>query len=221
MGERQAPARNSTRLTDPRALRAYAHPVRMALMGLLRTEGPLTATRAAEILGESSGTCSFHLRQLAKYGLVEETGGGTGRQKPWRATSLFTSVPPTADTPEGTAAVGSFYSVLAESYFDRLRDWLTERGREPEPWQEAAIFGDRFLYLTPEELASLGARIGELLDAYTERLTDPRLRPAGSRQVTYVQFAFPRQPPGGAADGNAAHDTTGDGDTADGVGESG
>lgn len=218
MDEQHAPARNSTRLTDPRALRAYAHPVRMALVGLLRTEGPLTATRAAEILGESSGTCSFHLRQLAKYGLVEEAGGGTGREKPWRATALFTSVPPTADTPEGTAAVGSFYSALAESYFDRLRDWLTARGREPGEWQEAAIFGDRLLYLTPEELASLGARIGELLDAYTERLTDPQLRPAGSRQVTYVQFAFPRQQPGG---GDAADGTTADGSTADGDGESG
>ena len=70
----KARGRTVTRLTDPRALRADAHPVRMALMGLLRTEGPLTATRAAELLGESSGTCSFHLRQLAKYGLVEEAG---------------------------------------------------------------------------------------------------------------------------------------------------
>src|SRR3984885_15977455 len=79
--------RTVTRLTDARALRAYAHPVRMKLVGLLRTEGPLTATRAGELLGESSGTTSFHLRQLAKYGLVEEAGGGTGRQKPWRGGS--------------------------------------------------------------------------------------------------------------------------------------
>src|SRR6202034_4268220 len=87
-GQDSVPGRTVTRLTDPRALRAYAHPVRMKLVGLLRTEGPLTATRAAELLGESSGTCSFHLRQLAKYGLVEEDGGGTGREKPWRATSM-------------------------------------------------------------------------------------------------------------------------------------
>ena len=80
-GEGKVRGRTVTRLTDPRALRAYAHPVRMALVGLLRTEGPLTATRAAELLGESSGTCSFHLRQLAKYGLVEEAGGGTGPRR--------------------------------------------------------------------------------------------------------------------------------------------
>jgi hypothetical protein len=91
-GEGRSRGRTVTRLTDPRALRAYAHPVRMALVGLLRTERPLTATRGAELLGELSGTCSFHLRQLAKYGLVEEAGGGTGREKPWRATATSTAL---------------------------------------------------------------------------------------------------------------------------------
>src|ERR1700683_2068981 len=86
-----ATGRSVTRLTDPRALRAYAHPVRLKLVALLRTEGPLTATRAGELLGESSGTCSFHLRQLAKYGLVEEAGGGTGREKPGRGATPATA----------------------------------------------------------------------------------------------------------------------------------
>ena len=77
MPEQQA--RSVKRMTDPRALRALAHPLRLSLLGMLRTEGPLTATRAGELLGESSASCSFHLRQLAKYGLVEEAGGGRGR----------------------------------------------------------------------------------------------------------------------------------------------
>jgi len=68
-------------LTDPKALRALAHPIRLALIGLLRTQGPLTATRAAELLGESSASTSFHLRQLSKYGLAEEAGGGQGRER--------------------------------------------------------------------------------------------------------------------------------------------
>jgi predicted transcriptional regulator len=75
--------RTVKRLTDPRALRALAHPLRISLVGLLRREGPLTATRAGGLLGESSASCSFHLRQLAKYGLVEEAGGGKGRERPW------------------------------------------------------------------------------------------------------------------------------------------
>jgi len=95
------PAR-SAQVTDPRVLRALAHPIRLALLGLLRREGPLTATRAGELLGEVPASCSFHLRQLARYGLVEEAGGGVGRQRPWRATALSTTWPA---VPAGPATV--------------------------------------------------------------------------------------------------------------------
>ena len=72
------------KLTDPRAMRAVAHPVRIALLEVLGTEGPLTATQAGELIGESPTTCSFHLRQLAKYGFIEEVAGVAGRKRPWR-----------------------------------------------------------------------------------------------------------------------------------------
>src|SRR5204863_4434520 len=78
-------------LTDPRALRALAHPTRMKLVGLLRRHGPLTATRAGTLLGEVPASASFHLRQRAKYGLGEEAPGGRGRERPWQATAGFTS----------------------------------------------------------------------------------------------------------------------------------
>lgn len=52
-----------------------AHPVRVALLEALSLQGPMTATEAGERIGESPTTCSFHLRQLAKYGFVEEAGG--------------------------------------------------------------------------------------------------------------------------------------------------
>src|SRR5215475_15913022 len=97
-------SRPAIRVTDPKALRALAHPIRLSLMGLLRTEGPLTATKAGELLGESSASTSFHLRQLAKYGLVEETGGGQGRERPWRATTLFTDIPEVTGDPKVAAA---------------------------------------------------------------------------------------------------------------------
>ena len=104
----------------------------MALVGLLRTEGPLTATRAAELLGESSGTCSFHLRQLAKYGLVEEAGGGTGREKPWRATTTSTAWDPVGGgTPETAAATGLLKTVIAEGYFEQLTRWLEASPEQP------------------------------------------------------------------------------------------
>jgi hypothetical protein len=183
--------RTVTRLTDPRALRAYAHPVRMKLVGLLRTEGPLTATRAAELLGESSGTCSFHLRQLAKYGLVEEAGGGTGREKPWRATTTSTDWDATGDTPEQAAAAGLLNTMIAEEYFAQLMRWLEASPDQPPEWQQAAMLGDRLLYVTADELAELGRRVRELVDVYFERQVKPELRPPDARLVSYLQIAFP------------------------------
>jgi hypothetical protein len=186
--------RTVTRLTDPRALRAYAHPVRMALVGLLRTEGPLTATRAGELLGESSGTCSFHLRQLAKYGLVEEAGGGTGREKPWRATTTSTDWDATGDgTPESAAATGLLASVIAERYFEQLARWLEASPDEPQEWRQAALLGDRVLYVTPAELAELGDRVRGVPDLYFARIGRPARRPPGARQVSWLSIAFPNE----------------------------
>jgi predicted ArsR family transcriptional regulator len=184
-----------TRLTDPRALRAYAHPVRMALVGLLRTEGPLTATKAAELLGESSGTCSFHLRQLAKYGLVEETGEGKGREKPWRATAAMTQWEAAVDNPELAAATSLLNTVVAERYFEQLMRWLERAPQDLPEWREAALFGDRILYVTAEELAELGDKIRELADVYFDRVMLPELRPADARRVTFLHLAFPDDQP--------------------------
>src|ERR671933_1008905 len=114
MADERAPDR-TVRLTDPRAMRAYAHPVRLELIRLVRGRGPITATQAAAALGESSGTCSFHLRQLARYGLVEEAGGGRGREKPWRATATFTDIPPALAGP-AREAQRHLDAILAEHY---------------------------------------------------------------------------------------------------------
>src|ERR1700726_709335 len=70
-------------LTDARAMRAVAHPVRMALIELFGYHETLTATQASDLLGESPANCAFHLRTLAKYGFVREAGGGKGRERPW------------------------------------------------------------------------------------------------------------------------------------------
>ena len=190
-GDTASFGRSVARLADARALRAYAHPVRMKLVGLLRTEGPLTATRAGELLGESSGTTSFHLRQLAKYGLVEEAGGGTGREKPWQATTTSTAWDSTAATPELAAAADLLNAVITEGYFEQLMRWLEARPGEPAEWQEAAPLGDRILYVTAEELSELSRKVGDLVDEYFERQVRPELRPPGSRLVTWLHLAFP------------------------------
>lgn len=179
------------RLSDPKALRALAHPTRLALVSLLRRHGPLTATRAGELLGESSASASFHLRQLAKYGLVEEAGGGQGRQRPWRATAMFTGWPDVSDSPELAAASSLLRGVLAERYFQHLMRWLESWDSEPEAWQEAAHFGDTLLYVTADELRELAREEQALMDRYLERLTRPGLRPPGARPVVYLHLAFP------------------------------
>src|ERR1700716_1224090 len=84
-------------LTDARTLRALAHPVRIALIEALGLGGAMTATEVGEQIGESPTTCSFHLRQLAKYGFVEEAGGGKGRARPWRLTSFGWNIPAAHD----------------------------------------------------------------------------------------------------------------------------
>ncbi len=183
--------RSVTRLTDPRALRAMAHPIRLSLIGVLRREGPLTATQAGELIGESSASCSFHLRQLAKYGLVEEAGGGKGRERPWRAATLFTSWPDVAEGPEAAAASSLLSSVIAERYFEALMRWLDAKPDEPEQWQHAAHFGDTMLYVTPEELIGLAAQTQAMMDRFLDRVEHPELRPPGARRVAYIHLAFP------------------------------
>lgn len=179
-------------LTEPRALRALAHPIRLALVGLLREHGSLTATQAAKLLDLNSGSCSFHLRQLAKYGLVEEVPT-PGRQKPWRATAAMTSWPDVGVGPEMADASQLLSGVLAQGYLERMLAWLDRRQDEPEDWQEAAYFGDLLLHLTAEELTAFEQQVLDLAAPYQQRLFEPGSRPPGSRAVTVLHVAIPRK----------------------------
>lgn len=189
--ERAEPARTVKWLTDPKALRALAHPTRLALVGMLRVHGQLTATQAGELLGESSASCSFHLRQLAKYGLVEEAGGGHGRERPWRATAMATAWPDVSEDPKVADAVGLLSTVIADHWMSDLRRWIEASPDEPDEWQQAAQFGDTFLYVTASELADLAKRIGELVDPYLDRQVNPELRPPDARLVSFLRVAHP------------------------------
>src|SRR3954470_10131891 len=127
----------TVQLTEPRALRALAHPIRLKLIALLRRGGPLTATQAGERIGESAASCSFHLRQLAKYGLVEEAGGGRGRERPWRATAISTEWATRGAGGEPDAAGGLLSRLVIERYMQNAIAWLERRGSEDPKWVEA------------------------------------------------------------------------------------
>lgn len=183
--------RTLVELSDARQMRAVAHPTRLALIGLLRREGPMTATEAGAHLDESSGSMSFHLRQLAKYGLVEETGQGTGRQKPWRATAQYTSWSATPHDPDLAEATAQFSRVIAARYAVLTQAWIDRQPYESDDWKQAAQFGDTSLWLTPEELTELGEQLSALLEPYDCRTSDRTQRPKGSRLVSWLRLAFP------------------------------
>ncbi|MGI5216100.1 winged helix-turn-helix domain-containing protein [Plantactinospora sp. CA-290183] len=194
------------RLTNPQALRGFAHPLRLALLGLLRREGPMTATTAAERLGESVPGCSYHLRQLARYGLAERAEGADARERPWRATAKVTSWDDTSDDPAMRVAATELHAVLLDHYLARARRHLDQRATEPARWRAVTGFGDSMVYVTADELAELNRGFEALLAAYDGRNTDPSTRPAGARGIGIIQLIVPAEPPrptdgsGGAPD---------------------
>jgi len=189
------PKKRTVTRTAPRALRAMAHPTRLELIGLLRRGGPLTATQAAEQIGESPASCSFHLRQLAKYGLVEEAGGGRGRERPWRATAISTEWPVFGESEETRAAGEMLSRVVVERYFESAIEWLERQPSEPPEWAEAALFGDALVYMTVEELRQVEGQIRKLFEPYLQRLEEPAPRAEGSRTVSVIALAFPLAEP--------------------------
>ncbi|MGN6258022.1 MAG: winged helix-turn-helix domain-containing protein [Solirubrobacterales bacterium] len=183
--------RRQVELTDPRALRALAHPVRLELIGLLRRGGPLTATQAGERIGESPASCSFHLRQLAKYGLVEEAGGGHGRERPWRATAISTAWAARGSDEESDAATSMLSRVVVERYFQTALDWVDRRGTEDPEWVEAATMSDALVYMTAEELRELDEGIRALFEPYLKRLEDREPPAEGARPVNVIALGIP------------------------------
>jgi len=190
-------AQRKVQLTDPRALRALAHPTRLDLMGLLRRGEPLTATQAGERIGESAASCSFHLRQLAKYGLVEEAGGGRGRERPWQATAISTEWAARGADEEADAAGTLLSKVVVERYFQNAIGWLDRRGSEEPAWIEAAMISDALVYMTADELHEIDEGIRALLEPYLTRLEAREPPAAGARPVNLIALGFPLPEPEG------------------------
>lgn len=170
-------------LSDPRVLRAIAHPVRTRILDELSASGPVRAADVARELGIPANQASFHLRQLAKYGLVERVEGADAREKPWRATALSTTWTAASDDPEMRAAADHLDAVVIRRLYDRAMQWLGRRDADPPQWRSVTGPGDDLAYLTPEELGELSRRIDALIDEYRPRQADPSLRPAGARPV--------------------------------------
>lgn len=163
----------STTVRDPLAIRALAHPIRLALLEILGGEGQATATRCAELSGQSVASCSFHLRTLARHGFIE-AAPATGKNKPWRLTNLRQRiVPPLDGSDEDTRAAGrAFDDFFLDHEFARVRAWLQRRGETAKAWQRATEMFGATAWLTVDELVE----INEEMNALIERHFVARLR---------------------------------------------
>jgi DNA-binding transcriptional ArsR family regulator len=178
-------------LTDPRTMRALAHPVRLALLEALADAGTLTATEAGERVGESPANASFHLRQLAKYGFVEEAEGGTGRRRPWRLKHLGLRYSDVHADPATASAARALDRVVRDRYLARAQRALEERQALPEEWRAVTGANQARLYLTPDELRELDADIVALiLERHADRRTRDADLPAGAERVEILTFAY-------------------------------
>src|SRR5260370_28838491 len=200
-----APRPELRKITDARTMRALAHPVRIALLEELVLGGALTGTEIGEGIGESPTTCSFHLRQPAKYGFVEEAGGGKGRARTWRLRSIGISFSNTPDDPATEVAAGALSRLVRERQLGRYWTWAETRGTYPREWRDAASDSEYLFYLTADELKQLNQEVLDLLlPRFRDRITDPSLRPAGSVPVEMLTFSFPLSLPE-AEGGRGAH----------------
>jgi hypothetical protein len=177
---------------------ALRHPVRAALMDLIRRRGTVTSSEAAKELGGSSGLYSFHLRQLARYGLIDEAPAGRGRVRPWRLAATAPSATPAPGPAESSD--GADLDTLARGLEDEsYRRWLAHRDQAPPRWQRDEAFS-QVLYLTPRELTEMGTAIRALIAGYRQREDRPAARPPGAAPVAVVARLFPLLEPGDAGD---------------------
>lgn len=194
-------------ITDARTLRALAHPVRIALIEALTFEGgAMTATELGEQIGETPTTCSFHLRQLAKYGFVEEAGGGPGRSRPWRMTQRGIYIPGPPHDPESAVAAREVGRLLRERWLGRYQTWVDTRSSYPEQWRQAVDFNWVF-YLTAAELKQLNEELTawfkDKTRTFGERLADGAKRPPGALPVEMLVLSYPMRPPARESDDSA------------------
>ncbi|MFI6027574.1 ArsR/SmtB family transcription factor [Amycolatopsis magusensis] len=175
---------------DSRMLRALAHPLRMRLVELLRRDGPATASGLGKRLGESSGTTSWHLRQLAEHGFVEEDAErGNRRERWWRVVhdSFNLNAMRFAGDPDLSGPLNTYLMSAAERRYEREASFFANAERWRDSWGDAPAFNDYSLSLTPEEAQELSAEVDAVVARYRRAPRD------GDTAVVAHWAAFPRE----------------------------
>ena len=184
-------------LTDPKAMRALAHPLRWALLEALGHAGTLTATQASEMLGESPANCAFHLRTLARYGFVEEAGGGKGRERPWRQAYRRLSWQARQGDEQFRLAGQALNQIWLDRVLSRARRSLAATASWPEGFEDDLGGSTSMLYVTPDEARELYGELMKTVERtigqehrFTQR-KDPARRPPGAVPVEFVLLGYP------------------------------
>jgi len=177
-------------ILDTSTMKALSHPLRVQMVGILRRYGPATATTLAHRLGINTGATSYHLRQLAAYGMiVEDEAQGNARDRWWKAAYRTTYLETGDFSGEETAA---YLATIAEVYATSLRLAAQEMPSLPDSWRDVGSFDDYMLLLTPVETHALLGELYEVIGRYRSH-EDAAAAPQSARNVT-VQLAAFRTP---------------------------
>lgn len=178
-------------VTELELLRLLAQPVRRRINELLR-QGPASATTLARALGESTGLTSYHLREMARFGLVEEVPElARGRERWWRSAKVDLRFPRrSAQSPEQRQAFEHLQRVELEEDLAAFQRFEQARERLG-PWGDALLFSRGVLRVTPEELLAFFDDYIALLNRYDR--PDEEVPP--DARVLLARFvAFPDVP---------------------------
>lgn len=182
---------------DPATLKAFAHPLRMRMYTYLRDHGAATASRLAEAMGESTGQTSYHLRQLARHGLIgEDTGRGTARERWWEAKGFSAGLGTVDADPSAMTTLQLVQRQGIEERRRRQLEWVEWQSEEERAWLEAVAFTETTTRMSPDELRALVLDITDLIEEHLEAVKQARAEDdgAGTRMVKiYGQF-FPLPP---------------------------
>lgn len=177
---------------DATALKALAHPVRMRMLGMLRMDGPATATMLAERLGLNSGATSYHLRQLAQHGFIEDAPSESRRDRWWKARHESTSFVEKEAQGEKLEAGVAFMQAALTWQVGAMQQAVQEFAELPPAWRKASSTSDFTFAMTPEQANELTTAIRNLLwQAMRDGppLTAPL--PKGAELFTVMLHAFP------------------------------
>lgn len=180
-------------LRDPRAIKALAHPARLAVIDELFAGRRLTATECGEIAGLSASAMSYHLRALEKWGIVRRSEATTdGRERPWEAAGHGLTVE--SAEPRASAAGEA---ILVARQLDRQRadilGWISNQDESSAPWYDSTVIASTVLWLDPAEAKQLSEDIAAAVGAIPQRTAADA--PAGAQRVR-VSFSVVPVPAG-------------------------